>query len=155
MGWEPIGRAPREIEQLATFLDAQLSSLSIELERSYNQIFPIWAEENAALGVNAYEWAFGNGADTASGLGLVLPFRCGLIALSLSLSGAAARAKVEVERDGTIEPLYAIDLTSSNQGYQDFYIPLEFSAGSILNFRTVSQTSTAASNVICAWMQKE
>jgi len=155
MGWEPLGRAPTDPRQLASYVDAQLMELSQQLEESYRPLWPIWAEEAAALGTNAYEWAFGNGADTASGLGIVIPFRCGLVALSLSLAGGSARAKVEVEKDGAIEADYAIDLTASNQGFQEFPLPLVFHPGSVLNFRTVSNTGTATSNVICAWMRLE
>jgi len=147
--------APTEINQLAVFVDSELDALRLLLEQVHKPIFPIWAEENAALAATTYEWAFGDGAATPTGEGLVLPFRCGLIALSLSLSGASARAKVEVERDGTIESAYAVDLTASNNGFQEFHEPLEFYPGSIINFRTVSQTTTAATNVICAWMRKE
>lgn len=155
MAWEAPGSAPRDSERLAEFVDEQFSTLSQALEQDYRPIFPIWAEENAALGAATYEWAFGDGANTPTGLGLVLPFRCGLIALSLSLSGGAARAKVEVEKDGVIESDYAIDLTTSNQGFQEFPLPLTFHAGSVLNFRTVSQTGSAAPNQICAWFKLE
>lgn len=147
--------APRDVDRLAAFVDDELSAIRLLLEQEHKPIFPIWAEENAVLAAATYEWAFGDGANTATGLGVVLPFRCHLIALSLSLSGAAARAKVEVERDGTIESAYAIDLSASNQGFQEFPEPLLFSAGSVLNFRTLTQTGTVAGNVICAWMRKE
>ena len=147
--------APREIEALAAFVDVELAALRLLLEQEHKPIFPIWAEENAALAATTYEWAFGDGAATPTGEGLVLPFRCSLIALSLSLSGGAARAKVEVERDGVIESDYAIDLTASNQGFQEFFTPLQFSAGSVINFRTLTASGTAATNVVCAWMRKE
>ncbi len=147
--------APRDIDALAAFIDTELTALRLLLEQEHKSIFPIWAEENAVLAATTYEWAFGDGAATPTGEGIVLPFRCSLIALSLSLSGAAARAKVEVERDGTIESAYAIDLTASNQGFQEFFTPLQFSAGSVLNFRTLTAAGTAATNVICAWMRKE
>ena len=155
MGWEPIGRAPRNLEGLAAFVDTQFSELSRILEQDHRPIFPIWAEENAALAAGTYEWAFGDGANTPTGQGIILPFRCGLVALTLSLFGAAARAKVEIERDGTLETDYAIDLTASNQGFQEFPLPLVFHAGSVLNFHTVTASGTAAPNVVCAWLRLE
>lgn len=155
MPWNPPGAAPRELDKLASFVDLQFAELSQVLAQEHKPLIAIWAEENAALAAATYEWAFGDGANAASGLGIVIPFRCGLVAMSLSLAGAAARAKVEIERDGTLESDYAIDLTASNQGYVEFYDPLTFHPGSVLNFRTVTQSGTAASNQVCAWLQLE
>ena len=147
--------APRDLTLLAKYVDELEVRISQQLEEFHHPIFPIWAEENGALGATTYEWSFGDGYATPNGNGIVIPFRCQLIALSLMLNGASARAKVDVEVDGTVKSAYAIDLTASNHGYQEFPKPLEIHAGARFNFRTVSQTSTAAGNLVCAWMRKE
>jgi len=170
--------APRNIEQLAAFVDAQLAEMRLLLEQEHKPIFPIWAEADASLNALAYEWSFGDGLAAVAGLGVVLPFRCALIALSLSLAtsgafdsaafdieafdvsafsftGGVASAKVEVERDAVIQSTYAVEIISGQQAFEEFPTALEFSAGSVLNFRTFSASATAPGNRVCAWMRKE
>ena len=153
--WQPEGTAPNEsAERLARFLDENLARLSVYLEET-KPIFPVWAEENAALTATTYQWAFGNGANTPSGSGLVLPFRADLFGMTLMLTGATSRAEVQIEKDGVLQSGYTINLVNSNIGTVDFFRPLEFSRGSVLNFYTVSQSNTVGPNVVTAWFRKQ
>jgi len=170
--------APRDLESLPAFIDAQLAELRLLLEQEHKPIFPIWAESDTVLTASGFNWAFGAGLAAASGLGVVFPFRSSLIGLSLSLTTGGSfdsdsfdtdafdpnafdftgttAAKVEVERDGTIENAYAVEvLTGQSKAQIEFHTALEFHAGSVLNFRTFSATATKASNRVCAWMRKE
>ena len=169
--------APSSPEQLAAFVDAELAGLRLLLEQAHKPIYPIWAEADAVLTALGFDWSFGTGLATTSGLGIVIPFRSALIALSLSLATDAAfdsnafdpnsfdpnafsllgssQAKVEVERDAVIESLYAVAITAGQEAHVEFHTPLEFGAGSVLNFRTFSQTDSNPGSRVCAWMRKE
>jgi len=170
--------APRELEQLAAFVDVQLAELRLLLEQEHKPIFPIWAESDTALSASGYNWSFGAGLAAASGLGVVFPFRSSLVGLSLSLTPGGSFdvgsfstdafdveafdfagpvvAKVEVERDGIIESAYAVEvLTGESKAQIEFHTALEFHEGSVLNFRTFSETDTQVGNRVCAWMRKE
>lgn len=169
--------APSDPSQLAAFVDEELASLKLLLEQAHKPIYPIWAEADAVLVALGYDWSFGTGLAATSGLGIVIPFRSALIALSLSLTIDAAfdsnafdpeafdpnafsllgssGAKVEVERDATVEPLYAVEIILGQEAHVEFHTPLEFSAGSVLNFRTFSQTDSNPGSRVCAWMRKE
>lgn len=174
---------PRELEQLAAFVDTQLAELRLLLEQEHKPIFPIWAESDTVLTALGFNWSFGSGLAAASGLGVVFPFRSSLIGLSLSLtdggSGSAfddnsfdinafdsdafdigganiAAAKVEIERDGIIESAYAVEvIVGESKAQIEFHTALEFHEGSVLNFRTFSEADTQAGNRVCAWMRKE
>ena len=171
--------APREISALASYVDAQLADLRLLLEAEHKAIFPIWAESTGVLSDASYDWAFGGGSSTDPGQGVVIPFRSGLIALSLSIAGGSFATSgfdtdafdtdsfllgadltsdlvVQIEKDGTLEADYVATLASGTESYQEFPTPLEFHAGSVLNFYTLTNGGGAAvGNRISAWFRKE
>jgi hypothetical protein len=109
-------------------------------------IFPIWAEENATLAANQYEWAFGNGANMPNGMGVVVPFACELFAVSLCL--AAGSASVRVQHNGSdVHTITSSGLLS----YDTLGSPVAVSAGDVVGFQTATASGTGTPNVICAW----
>lgn len=116
--------------------------------------FVIWAEENGDLGNGAYEWAFGNGANTSSDSGVTLPFDCELIAASLTLAGAAT-CEVEIRRN--TDPAGVSVSTSANRtGYSTFAAsPVSFTAGDRVNFRTITGSTASNGGVVSAWFRRQ
>lgn len=153
MGWDRVGSAPQDPAKLPAYVNEQLESLSRALEESYRPIFHITAERGGLLVAGAFEWAYGNGQSHAIDEGVIMAFPCALFALSLCLNGAAARAKIDVARAGSVEALYTLDLTTSNKGFIEFPVPLEYFPGDNFAFRTVTQSGTSGNNVVAAWFR--
>ena len=78
-------------------LDAQSDSSSA----SYSYMVPIWAEEKLELQDNAYEWAFGNGAETPtnSGITIYVPsnYTCAIVAMTATTSNDSGNSKIEAD----------------------------------------------------------
>lgn len=120
-------------------------------------IYPIWAEENAALGAsNTYEWAFGNGANTPSDGGLTIYVPTGweahVVAVSLRVGGGTAT--VELVHNGTPKGSDAQVVLSSGQSKVDeLGTPLALSSGDYINFRTSTSNGTSGPCVVTAWIR--
>lgn len=134
--------APRTPDLLPLYIDQEFERLRNDLEERYRPIFVLKFDKAAALVAGTFDWGV-----------LVVPLHCNLFALSLALTGSTARAQINIERDGTVETDYALDLASSNEGYIEFPKPLEFFPGSRLRVQTVSQANTAATNTALAWLR--
>lgn len=108
---------------------------SITNKPAIYSIFPIWAEENAALLNNAFQWALGNGNDTPSGSGVVVPFDCELIALTLSHElSVTARVQAWRNSGGTGK---TVTTNNAKTGVANFEgNPAVYLAGQVFNFRT-------------------
>lgn len=111
--------------------------------------FAIWAEENGALAANAYEWAFGNGANTPNGMGVVLPFACELFAVGLSLLQGSA--SVRVQHDGTT--VATID-SRADGNLLTLGTPVAAVAGDVVGFQTATATGTGTPNIVTAWYRE-
>jgi hypothetical protein len=114
------------------------------------QIFAIWAEENSTLGNNTWEWAYGNGANTRAGSGIVMGLDATCFALGLSLGGAA-NATVELEVNGVLTGDQIV-LTSAQNGVNTS-ISTNVSVGDVINFKTISASGTAAPCQVVAWFR--
>lgn len=115
--------------------------------------FCVWAEENAALGNNNYEWAFGNGANTPNAGGLVMPFDTALTALSLTCGSAAANLSVHAYKNGV--SIGSVSVAASRYGSTVLGSKVNFSAGDRLTFRTGTITVASGSpNVMAAWLER-
>lgn len=121
--------------------------------------FPIWAEENAALGAsNTYEWAFGNGSNTASNEGIVMYVPSGYelhcMAIGAQVDGTSPSATIELVHNQTPQGTAAqVVLSSANDGMDELATPLAISNGDLINFRTVSSTNTTTSCRVVAWFR--
>jgi hypothetical protein len=118
---------------------------------------PVWAEENAALAANNYEWAFGNGGNTAqnNGVAILIPsgYSCEVTGMSLTLN--AGSAEVEIEINGaSISRSVSADVGAGNKSVAtEFSSGVSVSNGDRLNFKTVTASNTSATNVVCAWLK--
>lgn len=116
----------------------------------------IWAEENAALGNNTYEAAFGNGANTPNGHGVPIyvpiGYKCELVAMGLTLRQGTAT--VEAVKNTTLLGSQAdVTVSSGISAINDSFTPVAFNSGDIINFHTTTQSGTGGPNVFNAWFK--
>jgi hypothetical protein len=120
-------------------------------------MYPVWAEENAALGAsNTYEWAFGNGANTPADGGVVIYVPSGwtaeVVAMSLSVGGGTAT--VELVHNGTPQGSSArVVLSTGQYATDELGTPLSLSNNDYINFRTSSSSGTSGPCVATAWIK--
>ena len=120
-------------------------------------MYPVWAEENSTLGAsNAYEWAFGNGANTPAdgGMTVYVPssWTCTVVAMSVRVGGGTAT--VELVHNGTPKGSACQVVLSSGQSATDeMATPLVIANNDYINFRTVSSASTSGPCVVTAWLR--
>lgn len=118
-------------------------------------MFPIWAEENSSLGVATYEWAFGNGADTPTGRGVVLHVPAGWVAeaVSMSLSINAGTATVELEISGTLQGSTADVAVASGTSAVNTFAAVPLVDGDVINFRTTTASGTSGPCQVGVWIR--
>jgi len=121
-------------------------------------MLPIWAEENSSLAATTYEWAFGNGANTPNGAGVVVyvpsGYTCEVVAMSLQIGGTTPSAVVELELTGVLQgALCNVTCSAVNSAVNSAFTPVAVVSGDIINFRTTSASSTAAPCVVTAWLK--
>ena len=118
--------------------------------------FVIWAEESGDLSAtvnSGFQWSFGSGNMTPVGTGVVLPFACNLIAISLSTEGTCT-VQVEVYKN-TSGTGKSISMTSSKKGHTNFESsPVSYTAGDIVNFKTLVGDSLSNGGVFTAWFTR-
>ena len=119
-------------------------------------MYSVWAEENAALGANSYEWAFGNGANSPAdgGLTIYVPngWNCSVVAMSLRVGGGTANVTllingVEQLADGCVE------IASGQSASNEFTTPLYLNDNDYINFRTKEAAGTSGPCVVTAWIK--
>lgn len=111
-------------------------------------IFPIWAEENAALAASGnYEWSFGNGA--TGFIGIPMGLDCELFALSLNADTFGTSVEIQAEINGTVAQSH--NFTANNEVANFTAIP--FTQGDLLSFMTNTSVGTTTDARICAWFR--
>lgn len=113
--------------------------------------FSIFAEEAGKLDNTSFEWSFGNGDDSESGFGIVLPFRCELLALTLATRQGSA--VVEARRNTNPAGLQVTSDNSNRNGVSIALSPIVFEAGDVIGFRTVSANGAAHGGKVSAWFR--
>jgi len=120
-------------------------------------MLPIWAEENAGLGNNNYEWAFGNGANTPAnnGIPIYVPsgYTCRLVAMSLCTNNASGSSVVEAVLNGTPQGATANVTLVSSRSAVNSGLSLSISSGDVLNFRTTTAGTNSGPSTVCAWLK--
>ena len=143
----------------ADYVDWRTTAISRTESTAPEQVsytYPIWAEENAALGVTTYEWAFGNGADTPQdgGITIHVPYGYKSYVSAMSLKLKSGTATVELLINGVLQGsncdvTVSTGTTATNSGFD----PIELFDGDYINFRTTTASGTAAPNVVTAWIR--
>ena len=110
--------------------------------------FCIWAEENAGLGNNEFEWAYGNGDNTENDFGIVLFKNAELIGMSTDATGSAV---IEVRKNGSSA---GVSINRANGRTVEFVTPVPYQAGDRFNFRTLSNSGGSGSGTrVVAWFR--
>ena len=113
--------------------------------------FCIFAEEAGSLSNTSYEWSFGNGDDSQMGFGIVLPYDCFLLAITLSTR--QGEATVEARKNNTPSGLEVTSNSVERNAIAVATAPVSFEAGDVLGFRTVSAIDAAHGGKITAWFK--
>lgn len=117
-------------------------------------VFNIFAEESAAIATNgAREWSFGNGDNTPSGHGIVIPVDCELFAMSLDHEGGVNTTVRIIKNTNTSLSSYQVTNSGTENGFTTFGTPLSFTAGDIANFNTISASTPGTSGRVSAWFR--
>ena len=113
--------------------------------------FCIFAEEAGSLNNTSYEWSFGNGDDSQMGFGIVLPYNCSLLAITLSTR--QGEAIVEARKNNSSTNLEVISNDSNRNAVSIASQAINFEAGDVLGFRTVSALDASHGGKITAWFK--
>jgi len=118
--------------------------------------YPIWAEENSSLSANAYEWAFGNGANSPSdgGITIYVPsgWICEVVAMSLRIGSGTAT--VQLVHNGVSQGASAnVEVSSGQSATNELGTPLAINNNDFINFRTQAASGTSSPNVVTAWIR--
>ena len=118
---------------------------------------PIWAEENAGLENNTFEWAFGNGANTPSNNGITIyvptGYTASIVAMTATSSSARATSVIEVNLNGVNLGAACNVTLAGRSGVNDAFSPVALSSGDRLNFRTTTAGTSGNPNTVTAWVQ--
>jgi hypothetical protein len=126
---------------------------------SQEYMVPIWAEEAAGLANTTYEWAFGNGANTASDEGIMIyvptGWTCTVVAMGLSLGDVPTVITVELVINGSVQGANCnVTCTGVQRAINSSFTPVSISSGDYINFRTTSVSgTTTGNNQVVAWLR--
>ena len=127
------------------------------LPTKHKYMVPIWAEENAALADNTWEWAFGNGANTPGndGISVFVPsgYDCKAVALSLNLHQGSAIVELIVNGSAVSQDISADAGAGNKSAAVEFSSPVAINNADRITFRTVSQNGTAGPNTVTVWLE--
>lgn len=124
------------------------------IKNSY--MLPIYAEENQALGNNAYEWGFGANAATPNdgGVTIYVPlwYTAKIIAMSIRVWGWTAT--VESLVNGVLQwVLCNVTVSTGQSATNDSFAPVAINIWDYVNFRTTSSSGTSWPNVVTMWIE--
>ena len=146
------------VDKSDTTDDAAGSSEKIAMSNiPFEYMVPIWAEENAALGDNTYEWAFGNGANTPSNTGIAIyvptGWTCTVVAMSATTNSASGTSVIEANINGTLQGANCNVTISGRSGTNDSFTPVSISNGDRLTFRTTTAGTNSSPSTVTAWLR--
>lgn len=113
-------------------------------------LFPIWAEEGAALANNQREYSFGNGA--TGNIGITLPVDGEVQFVSIDSVAAGASLSIDLVVNGV--DTQTITFTAASQS-QALGTPLSINAGDRIGFKTNTETGAWSNTRLCAWIKAE
>jgi hypothetical protein len=116
----------------------------------------VWAEKNAALGTNAYEWAFGGGAMTPvnGGIPIYVPagYTARIAATGLSIPSGTASVRVElngIDSGASTSTTASINPSSITEPAG----VISIQNNDRLNFKTVTATGTSWPCIANCWIE--
>lgn len=128
----------------------KVSSIFYDLLDTINgSVFPIYAERSSALSDLSFQWAFGNGDNSQVGFGIIIPMNCELFAVGLTSRSGSAEVEVYKNNIATTHR----SGTASPNAINSSFTPLQFSAGDVVTFQTVSALSATEGGKAVAWFR--
>lgn len=113
-------------------------------------IFPIWAEESSVLANNAFQWSYGNGDGAVVTQGIPIAIGGQIFAIGTSLVGAT-NTTISVLVNGT-NVATSTAYTGTGSAITNLVIPINVSAGDLINFQTIVAGGAAEGKVV-AWVR--
>jgi hypothetical protein len=150
-----------------TVTDAGSGVAEINVIPKYEFIQTVWAEENAGLNANSYEWAFGNGANTPLHYGCPIYVPSGytaeVVALGLIVSSddQTVNATVQCEVTDSSNNMNSVGSvtadyggTGVNRAISELSTPYSIGNAYSVNFKTTSVSgSSKGPNVATAYIK--
>ncbi len=139
--------------------EGEIDTLQAQPAGMSEYLVPIWAEENAVLGNNTYEWAFGNGADTPSNAGITIyvpsGMECHIVAMTGTTNSASGTSVIEANVNGSVLGVSdGVEVTlSGRSGANDAFTDYALSTGDRLTFRTRTAGTNAQPSTVTAWLR--
>jgi hypothetical protein len=117
----------------------------------------VWAEENANLANNTFEWAFGNGANNVSNGGVTIyvpsDYTCSIVAMTATTNNSSGSSTIEANINGTNQGALCNVTLSGRSGTNDSFTPVGMSSGDRLVFRTTTAGTNSSPNIVTAWLK--
>ena len=115
-------------------------------------IFTIWAEENADTNNGAFEWSYGNGNETPSGMGVIFPMPCELFALGLATEGTSTN-EVEARKNANSTGK-SVTVTNAKNDITVFSDDVvAYDVNDIFGVRTITGSTASNGGLVCAWFR--
>jgi hypothetical protein len=123
---------------------------------SLRHLYSVFAEEESSLSTstsNGFQWSFGNGTRTTSGHGVPIVFASKLVGFGFQGERlGAGNVSVEVYK-GATPTLFSGTLTGSDEIFTTGVSPpIDFEAGSTLNFKTNESAGNLDNNIAVAYL---
>ncbi len=126
-------------------------------DQTLEYMLPIWAEENSLLSNTAYQWAFGNGADTPSNAGITIyvpsGWTCTIVAMTATTNNSSGTSVIEADINGTLKGALCNVTISGRSGENSSFTPVSISSGDRLTFRTTTAGTNTPPSTACAWLR--
>ena len=156
--FDPLSEATGRLSTATGALSTATGALSTATgQLSLRHLYSVHAEEESALSTstnNGFQWSFGNGVRTVSGKGIPIVFASKLVGFGFQGDrdgGSAGNVSVEVYK-GATPTLVSGTLTASNEIFTTAVSPpIDFEAGSTLNFKTNESVGSLDNGIAVAY----
>jgi hypothetical protein len=156
--FDPLSEATGRLSTATGALSTATGALSTATgQLSLRHLYSVHAEEESALSTsnnNGFQWSFGNGVRTVSGKGFPIVFASKLVGFGFQGDrdgGSTGNVSVEVYKAAT-PTLVSGTLTTSNEIFTtEVSPPIDFEAGSTLNFKTNESEGSLDNGIAVAY----
>jgi hypothetical protein len=131
----------------------EVTQINFNADSAVGSVFGIWAEEANGLNTGAFEFAYGNGDDAQAGFGIVVPTNCELFAVGLTLNNGTAEVEVYINGIASGFTSGTAGAGPANAALFQLDTPRHVSAGSVINFGTVTASGASNGGKPVAWFR--
>ena len=156
--FDPLSEATGRLSTATGALSTATGALSTATgQLSLRHLYSVHAEEESILSTGSthsgFQWSFGDGVKTATGHGIPIVFASKLVGFGFQGKRlSAGNVSVEIYK-GATPTLVSGTLTASNETFTtEVSPPIDFEAGSTLNFRTNESSGNLDSGIAVAYL---